>query len=507
MRTIDGGCFIGRDPQTGYEHSVEAALAEFDRYGVDRALVGSYRALYQDVRRGNREIAEAAGRHGDRIIPLGIVHPAYYGESPEALLAWLRDELGCPAVSVVASPSYYPVDWSSPAVRAIGEAAARLGMVLQAAIRTEAELAAVAAAWGALDTTVMIRWMAGHRYKTLAAELAVARRCPRFLFDVGNLCSSGGVEHAVAAMGADRLFVASNSPHNIAACAHVSLHSARLAPAARAAVSGGTLATVFGLAGTARPPAALPCYESGAWHAFCARPKVDIHWHPDHWNLGEPHVAEADQRAAFDRFGYERVIVSSILALNYDLEAGNAEAATWCTRDPRIFALVVVNPLDLEASLCAIDRWADHPRFVGIKTIQDLYGLTLDDLRYEPLLEAAAARGLPVMAHLPGVAEAARRHPEVRFVAAHANWARARELVALPNVSFDFATGHALRHETQLAHFVREVGAHRVLFGSDGTLVAPAWSLAKLFDAGLKPEEETLILRSNAYQLFPRLGR
>ena len=167
--------------------------------------------------------------------------------------------------------------------------------------------------------------------------------------------------------------------------------------------------------------------------------------------------------------------------------------------------MIVVNPFQLELSLAQIDQYADHPRFVGIKTIQDVFGLDLDDSLYEPILARAARERLPVMGHMPGMDKAARCHPEVTFIAAHANWGRARRFIDCPNVCFDFSTGHALRHETQLARFVRAVGSHRVLFGSDGQLVSPLWSLAKLHSAGLQSEEQQLILRDNAYRVFPKL--
>jgi hypothetical protein len=176
----------------------------------------------------------------------------------------------------------------------------------------------------------------------------------------------------------------------------------------------------------------------------------------------------------------------------------------WLQNDSRAFGLIVVNPVQLEASMEQIARYAGHPKFVGMKTIQDLYGVGLDDPIYEPLLSKAAEMGLPVVAHLPGMKQASERFPGVTFVATHGNWKRAQPLLGQANVLFDFSMGHALRHEIQLARFVRAVGAERVLFGSDGQLVSPAWSLAKLMDADLKPDERNAILRDNAYRIFPK---
>jgi uncharacterized protein len=500
---IDGGCFAGHDLETGFHYPIEAVIADFDRYGVEAGLVGSYRALYQDTRAGNAEAAQWASRFPGRAIPLGIVNPVAYGDEPAAMLGWLKDTLGVRVAAIFSLPSYYRPEWDSPAIRRIGQTAARMGIALQAGITSEAELAAVARAWGDLTVPVMIRWMAGHRYKTLAAEAALVSTAPTMVFDVGNLSSNHGLEGAVKRVGAERLFIASNAPHHLGGPPHAILHEARLRADDRARIRRGTLAR-FLTPGEATAMSSI--YETPEWTQLRTRPKVDIHWHPDHWNLGEPGIAMTDQAATFDRYGYERVVGSSILALNYDLDAGNAATAAWCEADARAYGLIVVNPRETDASLAQIERYAGHPRFVGVKTIQDVFGIGLDDPAYEPLLARAGEHGLAVLAHMPGLDAAAVRHPGITFVAAHANWGRAQRFIPLPNVCFDFSTGHALRHETQLERFIDAVGAERVMFGSDGSLISPAWSLAKLLPLALGADKEDAILRTNAYRVFPRLA-
>jgi predicted TIM-barrel fold metal-dependent hydrolase len=194
-----------------------------------------------------------------------------------------------------------------------------------------------------------------------------------------------------------------------------------------------------------------------------------------------------------------------MLALNHDLAEGNAATASWLNEDPRVYGNIVVNPLHISQSMDQIATYSEHPGFVGLKTIQELFNMGLDDPAYEPLLAEAAKRDLPVMAHLMGMDVAAQRHPEVTFVATHANWGRAQRFIDLPNVCFDFSTSHANRHETQLGRFIDAVGASRVMFGSDGQVISPAWSLGKLVEVELDSDSEELILRGNAYRVFPRL--
>lgn len=497
---IDGGRFAGHDLATGRTWQIEEVVADLDRWHVARALVGSYRSIYQDVIEGARDAASWASRFPDRIEPIAYLTTSYYGESAERLMVRLK-EMGIRVVALVSAPAFTSVAWDAPATRAIGEAAARTGLALQAGVRDESELAAVARAWGDIKADVMIRWFGGHRYRAVASEVALAARWTRAHFDIGTLASSGLVAWLASTIGPDRLFVASNTPFHIAACPYLILTDAVLDDPARAAISSGTLSRMLPTKASETTATATDI----GWSALLRRPKVDVHWHPDHNNLGEPGLTEADQRASFDRYGYEAVIMSSDLALYGDLAAGNEVTRGWTRRDRRVFGLIVVDPLRRDLSISEIERYGSDARFVGLKTIQDLYGLGLDDHAYDPLLECAAAAGLPVMAHLTGMDRAAERHSDVTFVAAHANWGRAAHLAARGNVVFDFSTSHAGRQETQLARFVATVGADRVLFGSDAQLLSPAWSLAKLLDADLSDADQQAILHENAYRVFRRL--
>lgn len=501
---FDGGCFVGQPMGQSEPFTPDDLLRSLDENGVSTALVGSYRSLYYDVKAGNCEVAQLAVKHPSRIIPLGILHPARYDETPAKQLAWLKKELGITVAALFSSPSYYPVVWDSPWMVELGRAAEELGVVLQAGIRDDVELAAVSRTWGALRTPVLIRWMAGHRYRMHSHEQAAARACPNFYFDVGNACSTGAIARLTETIGADRLFFASNTPHNLPAASHAVFSEATLSPLDRAWIASGTLQKALTTTTVKSPATASAKSRNKHWAKLKAWPKFDTHWHPDHWNLGEPATDFASQQRTWTEFGIERVLVFSIEAINYDLDAGNRQTERVLAADPRAIGLIVVNPLQPRESLAQIERLAAHPRFVGVKTIQDNYGLGLDHAAYEPLLTEAAKRDLPVLMHLTGLEGAARKFPSVRFVGAHGNWGRTHRLRTLPNVWFDFSTSHALAEETELARFIRETGAHRILFGSDGQLVSPAWSLAKLLDCGLSDGDLDLILRRNAEQVFPK---
>jgi uncharacterized protein len=214
-----------------------------------------------------------------------------------------------------------------------------------------------------------------------------------------------------------------------------------------------------------------------------------------------------DLSKALERYSVRFAITSSARALSDDLIAGNQETAAFLERESRARGLIVVNPLRPECSLAELERWRAHRGFVGVKTIQDFYGLSLDSAHYRPILERLTGLGdLPLMAHLTGMKEAAAAYPGVHFVAAHSTW-RHRDLAHLPNVWFDIATSTALVHESDLADLIEAVGVERVLFSSDTPLMDPAWTLGKLALLDLPASSLEMILSANALRAFPRLSR
>jgi predicted TIM-barrel fold metal-dependent hydrolase len=68
------------------------------------------------------------------------------------------------------------------------------------------------------------------------------------------------------------------------------------------------------------------------------------------------------------------------------------------------------------------------------------------------------------------------------------------------NLYLDTATSQL--HVGMIERFVREVGADRVLFGSDIPLLDPAAQLGRIAYAKIKEEDKVRILRLNAGRLL-----
>ena len=216
-----------------------------------------------------------------------------------------------------------------------------------------------------------------------------------------------------------------------------------------------------------------------------------------------------------DRMGIERLVLFMGLRFIYDpspeeMRLQNDEVlAALRHRPDRLFGFVYLNPNHLEASLAELNRCVADGPMIGIKlwVARRCHTPELD-----PIVTRAHELKVPVLQHtyrkatgnLPGestpmdLAELARRHPEASFIGAHLGADFELGIAALrecPNVSVDLCGFDPTAGVTE--HAVKELGAERVLFGSDAGGRSFASQLAKVFGANISPRERQLILGEN----------
>jgi predicted TIM-barrel fold metal-dependent hydrolase len=162
-----------------------------------------------------------------------------------------------------------------------------------------------------------------------------------------------------------------------------------------------------------------------------------------------------------------------------------------------------------------------QPGFVGIKIHPSLHRIWPDDPRYEPAWRFAAEHDLPMLTHSWAVsgynpvqkystpdqfASILTRYPTVPLVLGHAGGRYQGHLAAVelvkkhPNAYVDtsgdcYAFGF-------IEWLVKQVGAQRILFGSDLNWIDPRSHLGRIYDADITPEEKELILGENARRLY-----
>jgi hypothetical protein len=195
---------------------------------------------------------------------------------------------------------------------------------------------------------------------------------------------------------------------------------------------------------------------------------------------------------------------------------------------PEVLPFVTVNPAVLGAAEAAahIATMVDDHGARGLK----LHTIALRAFPAEPALAttfvACVERALPVVAHcgpdrhgagwaMPGVfAPVLERHPDLPLVLAHlggAAWGEIAELAnAYPSAWFDLSeivswSGHApgAPGREELSALIGEIGADRVLMGSDFPWYEPADVVAAVGDLpGLGDGERAAILGENAARLL-----
>ncbi|WP_116948820.1 amidohydrolase family protein [Jiangella endophytica] len=247
-------------------------------------------------------------------------------------------------------------------------------------------------------------------------------------------------------------------------------------------------------------------------------PVIDAHGHLGAW--ADFFVPEPDADWLVDvntEIGIDAVGVSHLVAVGRDPATGNELALAEAGRHPgRLGVWLVADPHDPDATARLRDQ-LDRPGVWGLKLHPDTHECAATDPRYEPLLELAAAAGVPALVHGqtrspfadPGVlAELARRHPAVPVFAGHAGLSpdgfhRAARLAAEQPGLYLEICGSRLTTRW-LERMVAIAGADRVLFGTDACFLDPRLGLGKVRLARLSDTDRALVLGGNAARLLGR---
>lgn len=252
----------------------------------------------------------------------------------------------------------------------------------------------------------------------------------------------------------------------------------------------------------------------------------DLHCHLSGVAGDTPEVRMANLIKLADRMGIERLCVYMGLKWSYDpspaeLRRQNDEVLQALQHwHDRAFGFVTLNPNHVEASLKELDRCVRDGPMVGVKL---WVARRCHDEQLGPLIRRATELKAVVFQHtwlktgpgpgswsnLPGestpmdLAQLARRHPQATLICGHTggNWELGvRAIREVRNVSVDLAGSDPTAGMTEMA--VRELGAERVLYGSDVGGRSFASQLAKVQGADIPEAAKKLILGENLRRLL-----
>lgn len=496
MSVIDVNGAVGRLPRTGRGLDGAALAAEATRHGIGLVLAYSLRgALYEPVS-GNRESREAAEAH-PAIVPVATLDPRRH--------IGLEDEVEQLAKQGFAAVRFFPgrQGWSvgSQAFRRCLEALAPYGLPVFIEADGSMELDEVARVTEEYGLPCVL---VGLDYALMAEGLAVAARHSHVLLETHRLATPGAIRLAVNEIGPHRLLFGTGLPERPAGSALNAVWCAEISEDERRLVLGGAARRLMPL------PDPLPAAPLGALD-YAGR-IVDVHAHLGEWPYPLAPVGVADLEAACDRFRIDTVVISSVLAIKYDMQRGNAELAAAIEGRPRLLGYVVLDPNDLDGSTQELDRWLRHPQFVGVKIHCEYARRPTASAEVRRLVAEVARRGVPLLIHNDGpdwpgaLAALAAEHPTLPLIVAHGvlpPYSVDRVCQALrdsPNAHLEFASTFPVPGAIERARDF--LGVERLPFGSDYNLIDTAYVLGTYASAELTPAERVRVMHDNGWRLF-----
>lgn len=240
---------------------------------------------------------------------------------------------------------------------------------------------------------------------------------------------------------------------------------------------------------------------------------IDAHAHMDEIpSLGW--MDPADRVVGFlDRAGIDMAVVSTYCNMPGIKDDAVEYLYEGCSQYPgRFIPYIRLDPWYGDRALAVLDRAVKQFGFKGVKFHPAHYSLQPFGIDTVNILKRAAEYDIPVLFHcsdeaccLPlQIAEACRQSPETTVILAHmGGFYHLEDAIRVcqkyPNVYMDTCES-PFPHGIEKA--VRELGAEKILFGTDIPTDNPFFEIEKIKCIGLSKEEEELIFCGNIARIL-----
>lgn len=245
---------------------------------------------------------------------------------------------------------------------------------------------------------------------------------------------------------------------------------------------------------------------------------IDCHGHiGPHSRYYVPHDDVDNIVRAMDIVGVDKLCTDSLTALEGDYKMGNDMTAAAVAKHPeRLIGRGCINPNYPEDMQGECQRCFEQLGMRVMKLHCTWHDKPVDDPAYRPAIEYAAARRIPILAHLQhqaqqseAYAKLAQEFSDTAFILAHATEPKSLDTVVqhcagVENVYFDI-TGYPMCFRS-MERLVGAVGGDRVLFGSDIAWLNLPYELGAVLFANISDEDREKILGLNMARLLGRQG-
>lgn len=168
-----------------------------------------------------------------------------------------------------------------------------------------------------------------------------------------------------------------------------------------------------------------------------------------------------------------------------------------------------------------IRRWLTDDRFVGVRIVPWLWELPPSDHRYYPLYMACVDAGVPLCTQIghtgplrpsdtgrliPHLEQVMLDFPDLVVVGGHVGFPWLDEVTSMtikfPNFYVDTSAYAVHRLPPAFVHYMKTIGAGRVMFGTNWPMLSPSRCLARLGELDLGADTEADYLRRTAESVF-----
>ena len=214
-------------------------LALMDAHGIERAVVGSTRALESDWRLGNTEILEAAAESGGRLVPFVTIDSTRGGEAE-----LLGEYAAAGAKGVRCYPSHHHntlPEHLAPLCAAAQAHGLVVTLVMRAIMDWSFPVAAVEAFEDLISQHPGVQFVLhGLNYGAEAWHgIRLANAYPNVWLETSCLQGLGAIAQVVSRAGAGRVLLGTGAPLQYPACGIAKLEMAEVSAAGKEAIARG----------------------------------------------------------------------------------------------------------------------------------------------------------------------------------------------------------------------------------------------------------------------------
>lgn len=504
--TLDCNTLFGYWQKDLQDRSLERLLHILRTNGVDYALTASGRGVWDSFADGNEETLRVCAEHPE-LLPVATVRPSDYYQCREEI-ASLR-ERGFQMLR------FFPATqgWSVGALsfRRLLDSLVECGLPLFFDNGFSASPMMSTLVDYFRGTTVPLIFSAVSY--DLSEFLAACELYEYCYTDTWQLFLLNQIEIIRDEVGIEHVLLGTRAPFEMPGPCLEMIARSRLEEGEREKVRGGNVLSLI-----PSPPAPLRNEEEGGETATTAlSPKplhhrlIDIHAHYGGWvGLPNPYTSIENLLATLQRFDIEHCCLSSTTGIGYDVVEGNETVRRVIEGHEELHGYVVIHPGYAEISLTQLQELLALPNWVGGKLHPKHCGYQADAPEARPLLEYLSELGKPLLVHTwfdemcEAMGRAADLFPELTLIMGHMggdDWETALQVAAdRPNLYLELCSG--LSPWGKLEQTVAAVGAERIMFGSDLTLLDPGYTIGLVTGAEIGEAEQRLILYGNAKRVF-----